>query len=99
MDKFILFIQFAGVIGGGGLWLVFFVIVVKRWAQDQMDARRITYEVTFPDGLDIGTAALVFESLSGIFKHPGTPTNFMGETTIVVEILSTPAKMVYLLSF
>lgn len=91
------------VVGGSGL-LIAGIIVTWYRGQAALDAKRITYRLTFPAGLDLDKVALLLSSLTGITKAPvKVPTVQLrpphGENTLVLEILSTPQELCYLLSF
>jgi hypothetical protein len=76
-----------------GLWLV------KRWGQRLKDRAHKTYEMTYPldRGLDDYTRAVTI--LSGVYGPIRPGAEPFGRNTIVFEVLSTPERLHYLLSF
>lgn len=76
-----------------GLWL----IRIRR--QRTLDKAHATYELTFPRDLDHQTAARFFTALSGLYGRVGKTGTTFGRNTVVFELLSTPERLHYLLSF
>lgn len=64
-----------------------------------MDRLDITYEITFPQDLNVETAGRLFASLSGLFKPVGRVPQWTGRPTLTFEILATPQGIHYLVSF
>lgn len=73
--------------------------VLRYWGQEMRDSERITYKLVFPRELSLDTAALLFTSLTGVFRAPTKLPGLYGTNSIAFEILATPEGLVHLLSF
>jgi Helicase HerA, central domain/TraM recognition site of TraD and TraG len=83
----------------GGTLVIGGMRAVRAWGQGQLDGALVTYEQTFPRDLDDKTSARLASALGSLYGKAGRLGTPFGRNTVVAEILSTPDKLRFLLSF
>lgn len=64
-----------------------------------MDRSFVTYELTYPHGLDLTTAVRLFTALEGLFEPMGRLGKSSSRPIVVFEVLATEYRLHHLLSF